>query len=308
MRWLEPNFIPLIFSSYHGLVPWTPGLALGLLMLPIAMARRRSLRGWPSALPVAFTVGTGLAIYVSACPEDWWGGASFSARRLTSLTAPAAVGLGLLLWRLSARMKRLVAGLVGSWAVVAVSAHLSRFEDLGLLLVGRPGPFQPPGIAAVAPPAWASAWGALHFAVPGFSLSDAPRWWDRVVGILIVVGVVVSLRLTWAMLQGRPRLQTAVALLAVIYVLSWSVFLTLCPSNTRWNVTWREFLERPLDPSRSRLLSPDMGVARDVVTAFRAAREHDTASLEAAIARLREAGLDVTEADVRRAARDPRTP
>jgi hypothetical protein len=99
-----------------------------------------------------------------------------------------------------------------------------------------------------------------------------------------------------------------VALLAVIYVLSWSVFLTLCPSKTRWNVTWREFLERPLDPSRSRLLSPDMGVARDVVTAFRAAWEHDTASLEAAIARLREAGLDVTEADVRRAARDPRTP
>ena len=37
LRWLSPAVIPLVFSSYHGLLPWAPGLAIGVVALALGL-------------------------------------------------------------------------------------------------------------------------------------------------------------------------------------------------------------------------------------------------------------------------------
>ncbi len=137
MSWLSPAVVPLLFSSYHGLLPWAPGLALGIAALALGLRARHR---W---LIAAAAVASVLAIYVSACPEDWWGRDSFGPRRLASLAPIAAIGLGLLLKQLTTRARLLLTLLLCAWAAVTISAHLSQHDDLMLLLTGRPDPFRP---------------------------------------------------------------------------------------------------------------------------------------------------------------------
>ncbi len=118
LRWLSPAVIPLVFSSYHGLLPWAPGLAIGVVALALGLRARNR---W---LLVAAAIGSVLAIYVSACPEDWWGRDSFGPRRLASLAPIAAIGLGLLLQRLTTGPRVLLALLLCVWATVTISARL----------------------------------------------------------------------------------------------------------------------------------------------------------------------------------------
>lgn len=311
MHWLDPKPFHLAFSTFHGLVPWTPGYALGLVALAIlAFGRRKPLPG-PRPVLVALAIGSLLAIYVSACPTDWWGGASFGPRRLTSLLAPAAVGLGMVLQRCSRRSRALLSIVLGSWAIVAVSAHVSGFEDMAMLLGGRPGTLLPERIDATPPTAaarWASSWRAVHFAVPGFSLSDAPRPGDRVVGILLVIAVVAVLRCVLPFIQRSHAAQAGLVAGGLVYLLGWNAVLARCPSNAGWNDQWREFLAAPLDESRLAALPSDMALPGHVVAAFRAAKERDREALATAVAALRERQLMVSERDIVDAATNPRLP
>jgi hypothetical protein len=86
MRWFNPALGSLIFSDFHGILPWTPlmGLAtVGLVML----SRRDGVLGW--GLLGAFAV----QIYVNAANEVWWSGGSFGCRRLTDVSLIVAYGL-----------------------------------------------------------------------------------------------------------------------------------------------------------------------------------------------------------------------
>jgi hypothetical protein len=297
MRWLEPAILPLTFSTYHGLVPWTPGFALGLVALTVAALGRRATEA-PRPMMVALAVGVSLSLYVSACPLDWWGQASFGPRRLTSLVAPSAIGLGILLERTSAGKRWLTAIVLSLWAVVAVSAHFSRFEDVGILVAGRSGPFQPPGTVAAPSPQWTSRWGPFLFAIPGFSLSDAPRASDRMTGLLIVLAVVAALRVLWPLIDRRPVAQNVVAAALLAYLLAWTGTLASCPTNRDWNAQWRGFVMDPLDPSRLADLPPEMKAPALVVAAFRAAEENDRRALDDAVDQLRSRGFDVDRSDV----------
>jgi len=62
-----------------------PGFALGLVALLVfrlpVQARGERLFSWGLRLAVV------AAVYVSACPQDWWGGDSYGPYRLASLTA-----------------------------------------------------------------------------------------------------------------------------------------------------------------------------------------------------------------------------
>jgi hypothetical protein len=89
LRWRHPALGGLLFSSYNGLLTTTPlcyPAVAGLLAIPF-WRRHRAL--WPVTL---FFV---ISWYVNACVWDYWGEASFSARRLTDLAAPFALGVGL---------------------------------------------------------------------------------------------------------------------------------------------------------------------------------------------------------------------
>jgi len=308
MQWLRPRLLPLLFSTYHGLVPWNPGFALGLLGLALLALGRWSPPDRLRLPLVALAVGAALTLYVSACPGDWWGRDSFGPRRLTSLVAPVAVGLGALLHRLERITRLLASALLALWSVVAVSAHLSRWEDLGLLLFGRPGPFQPDGVAAMPSYGWVNGWGALHFLKPGFSLSDAPHLADRVVGVLVVVAVVLVLRLLWPLIEKRRLAQRALVAACTVYLGLWNVALATMPANREWDARWRDFLAAPLDPARAASLPPEMARARDVVISVRAAAAGDRPAMTAAVSRLRQAGVIVTEASLAAAAAGVHSP
>lgn len=265
MRWLEPRIVPLVLSSYHGLVPWAPGLALGLVGLGFGSSARIP---WPErSLVGAMAVGAACALYVSACPVDWWARESFGPRRLASLTPFAAVGLGFVLERLPERTRWLLLALLALWAVVVASASFSGWDDLSVLILGRADPFNPNGIESYAGAAWINRWGALHFLKPGFSLSDAPRLRDRLIGVLVAAGVTLVARGLWRLLSTRLAAQRIVAGLVVAYLVGWNVLLLKTPSNREWNADWKRFLQAPLEPTALSRMPPEMAQACAVVVA-----------------------------------------
>jgi hypothetical protein len=104
--WTSPNFLNVLFSPEHGLVPWTPVIALGLLGLALLWRRDRVLA---SALVLAFV----LQVYIAGSFLTWQSASSFGQRRFINSTAIFALGLAALLsWLLANGMPRWLIALV----------------------------------------------------------------------------------------------------------------------------------------------------------------------------------------------------
>ncbi len=86
LQWSSPQFEAVLFSSRHGLMSWSPLLWVGAIGCLGVLRRAPALGG---ALMFAFVV----ALYVNASVHDWWGGASFGARRFDG--ALPGFGLGI---------------------------------------------------------------------------------------------------------------------------------------------------------------------------------------------------------------------
>jgi hypothetical protein len=142
LRWAHSNPVGLLFSSYNGLLTTTsllyPAVAV-LLLLPVWPAHRRL---WP--LTLLFLA----SLYVNGAVWDWWGEASFSARRLTDLACPFAVATAMAVAALSVsqsarRDARTAMGAIGLVALGALwnqgamtSEATGRTRQLG----ARPAP------------------------------------------------------------------------------------------------------------------------------------------------------------------------
>ncbi len=118
LRWAHSNPVGLLFSSYNGLLTTTsllyPAVAV-LLLLPVWPAHRRL---WP--LTLLFLA----SLYVNGAVWDWWGEASFSARRLTDLACPFAVATAMAvaaLFRFAERAPRRAAAM-GAIGLVSLAA------------------------------------------------------------------------------------------------------------------------------------------------------------------------------------------
>lgn len=86
MRWTEPALLATLFSDNHGLVTWTPVVAVSLAGL-VPLVRRDSLVGTAAVLFVT------LSWYVNASVADWWAGEAFGARRFLSCYPVFVLGL-----------------------------------------------------------------------------------------------------------------------------------------------------------------------------------------------------------------------
>lgn len=86
MNWLSPNFLPMLFSDYHGMLPWTPLYAVAIIGLIMGVRTRPRLYG---ALLAVFVS----QLYVNAANEVWWSGGSFGNRRMTDYSIVVAWGL-----------------------------------------------------------------------------------------------------------------------------------------------------------------------------------------------------------------------
>ncbi|HNV04105.1 MAG TPA: hypothetical protein PLE61_03385 [Vicinamibacterales bacterium] len=125
MLWLNPDLVGMLWSSRNGLFATSPVTYVAAVGLAWWAFRERSFG--PLAL-AAF----GLAVYVNASVEDWWGGAAFGPRRFDGTVPLLVLGLaasveGLRGWlarRPMAAIASLLAALV-LWNVTAIAAALA---------------------------------------------------------------------------------------------------------------------------------------------------------------------------------------
>lgn len=120
MHWWRPQLWETLFSPYHGIVSWSPLLAL----VPLGLARL-----WRRDALLAAGIGAVIAVqvYLNAANEIWWAGGSFGNRRLVSCGVLFIVALAPLLapWR-------------GRWIVVAAAVPFALW-NLALWATERAG-------------------------------------------------------------------------------------------------------------------------------------------------------------------------
>ena len=116
MKWTEPALWLVLFSAYHGLLTWTPVIAVSLAGLVLLVERDRF-------IGVAALTFFCVAWYVNAAVADWWAGEAFGARRFLSCYPIFVLGIAAVLDRLRAR----------SFAAPAVATV---FAGYTLLLLG----------------------------------------------------------------------------------------------------------------------------------------------------------------------------
>ena len=90
--WTAPHWHSILISSEHGILTWTPILALAILGLVFVPRRAKVLTSYLSAGAAAF-------FYLISCYPDWAGISAFGNRFFISVTPIFIFGLALLLQR-----------------------------------------------------------------------------------------------------------------------------------------------------------------------------------------------------------------
>ena len=156
MRWSDPALASVLFSTWRGLLTWTPIVAAGVAGLPWLLRRDR-------VTATAAMLVLCVAWYVNAAVADWWAGEAFGARRFVGVLPLFTMGLAALLdrWRPAVR----------TVAVVSAAAIVHTF----LLLVQYQAFMK--GLRDVVPyPRGASELWLARFRVPFDLLA---WWWNR---------------------------------------------------------------------------------------------------------------------------------
>ena len=96
MKWSEPALVAVLLSDNHGLVSWTPIVAVALAGL-FLVYRKAPLVG------VAALLFAAISWYVNAAVADWWAGEAFGARRFVSCFPVFVLGLSALIDRASSK-------------------------------------------------------------------------------------------------------------------------------------------------------------------------------------------------------------
>jgi hypothetical protein len=92
--WRSPYFLAVLFSSEHGLLAWTPVIALACIGVVIFALREPRVGGAILAAMLAF-------YFFIACYPDWAGISSFGNRFFVSLTPIFVIGLSVFFDRFS---------------------------------------------------------------------------------------------------------------------------------------------------------------------------------------------------------------
>jgi hypothetical protein len=115
----SPNFLNVLFSPEHGMIPWTPIIAVGLLGMILFWRRDKV---FASALLVAFV----LQVYIAGAFLTWQSASSFGQRRFINSTIIFVLGA-------AAVMSWALANGVPKWLVGGVAALFVAW-NAGLLM------------------------------------------------------------------------------------------------------------------------------------------------------------------------------
>ncbi|MCX7017484.1 MAG: tetratricopeptide repeat protein [Candidatus Sumerlaeota bacterium] len=89
MHWLHPALRLMLFSDFHGVLPWTPIYVLGCAGLVMLWKH-------DSVLACGLLLALAGQIYLNAANMVWWSGGSFGNRRLADSAIVTAYGLAAL--------------------------------------------------------------------------------------------------------------------------------------------------------------------------------------------------------------------
>ena len=216
-----------LFSWYHGLVTWTPLLAIALIGLVLLRQKDRAL------------AHAGLALFVAqwlvlSLLERWfWGGASFGQRRFDSCTLFFIIGVAAFLERVPRWVGAVSVIATTAWTMLLFVAssrlNLNRYQTPGELLDG----FQ----AALSDPRWRAPFGFMPAEMRG--------------GVLLAFLVTVAFLVALGFVVRRAPLAVATA-----YFVLMSAFFAWCGMHPKHDRLSRALIARK-GPS---------GAARDTAT------------------------------------------
>jgi hypothetical protein len=133
--WRSPYFLAVLFSSEHGLIVWTPAIALACIGVVIFALREPRVGGAILAAMLAFYV-------FIACYPDWAGISSFGNRFFVSLTPIFVIGLAVFFGR-AARLfasERTALVTLGATAALLIVWNMAFIFQWGTHLVPARGP------------------------------------------------------------------------------------------------------------------------------------------------------------------------
>ena len=133
--WRSPYFLAVLFSSKHGLLSWTPVIALACIGVVIFALREPRVGGAILAAMLAF-------YFFISCYPDWAGISSFGNRFFVSLTPIFIIGLAVFFDRVAQffASQRTAMAALGATVVLLVAWNLGFIFQWGTHLVPARGP------------------------------------------------------------------------------------------------------------------------------------------------------------------------
>jgi hypothetical protein len=133
--WRSPYFLAVLFSSEHGLLVWTPVIALACIGVVIFALREPRVGGAILAAMLAF-------YFLIACYPDWAGISSYGNRFFVSLTPIFIIGLAVSFDRIAQffASQRTAMAALGATVVLLVAWNLGFVFQWGTHLVPARGP------------------------------------------------------------------------------------------------------------------------------------------------------------------------
>ncbi len=107
LDWRARYLLPLLFSSFRGLLPWMPVFFLAAAGL-LALSKRSPALGLPLLVMLL------LALYVNGSTRDWFAGGGYGPRRLTSELVLLVVGYAAFLQLLPERGRKVITAVLGT--------------------------------------------------------------------------------------------------------------------------------------------------------------------------------------------------
>ena len=259
----HPFIREIIFSGFHGILPWSP--VYGVCFLGLVLLLMRNGFRLVSLASMAVILAH---VYVCASTYSWHGAASFGSRRMTTLTPFAILGLVEMIRIIPRPDLKYFVLAVCAWAYFCNAIYGAGLDDFSLVFRGRPSPSNPfkdvERIQAMGrnarPIVVQSTLRPYKLFQPGLVLGNALdrtsplRGW---VLVPVLTALWIAARRTFLAAHRRKRLRRILILAGIVYFVGTYLFLAaVVPNNRKTDEQWDKFLKDPLATNISEL--PDV--------------------------------------------------